>query len=327
MTMIRHPIESELERLIDLKRAEREGKVWTGSSEQCDLCNQSIAGHRFMIDGQTKSGSQTGIPSGQSMGPWAFMCTRCFATRGVEIKWGFGQLYQWNEAGLWSMVAGFRPDDELKKKVTISAKKVTIPAKVENGNLVQQNGQKLPSIVDGSEVKIIAYANDILYSASDFLQKEEKTILEAKTELLVKIKTQSAMFKFLSQYGKTYDEIRKMPGELTVEQFEYLKEINREYGIPFLAAKIQILNDLVLSTYGYKSSTLMNCPINIPFLNKKAVSVNQAYTIISTEFEKNRRSHTGNVFDKVYYKDDNTNRWLKLDNLRPFIVQNPRSPQ
>ena len=60
----------------------------------------------------------------------------------------------------------------------------------------------------------------------------------------------------------------------------------------------------------------MNCPIDIPFLNKKAVSVNQAYTIISTEFEKYRRSHTGNVFNKVYYKDENTNTWSKLDNLR-----------
>jgi len=64
----------------------------------------------------------------------------------------------------------------------------------------------------------------------------------------------------------------------------------------------------------------MNCPIYIPFLSKKVISVNQAYTNISTEFEKYRRSHTGNVFHKVYYKDENSNRWLKLDNHRLFIV-------
>jgi hypothetical protein len=214
----------------------------------------------------------------------------------------------------------FNSIDKLKKKVTI-------PAKVENGNLVQQNGQKLPSIMDGSKVEIIAYANDIEDVALDFLQIEEKTILKAKSELMVKINLQGSFSKFLREYGKTNNEIRKMPGKLTVEQFEYLIEINHKYDIPFLAVKIQILNDLVLRTYGYKSSTLMNCPINIPFLDKKVFSVNQAYTNISTEFEKYRRSHTGNVFHKVYYKNENSKRWLELDNLRPFIVQNPQSPQ
>lgn len=196
-----------------------------------------------------------------------------------------------------------------------SRKKVVILAKVFNGNLVQENGQKLPSIMDGSEVKIIAYENDIDDGALDLLQKEDKTILKAKSELMVKINSQGSMSKFLREYGKSYNEIRKM-GKLSVEQIEYLKEINHEYDIPFLAVKIQILNDLVLRTYGYKSSTLMNCPIKIPFLDKKVFSVNQAYSNISTEFEKYRRSHTGNVFHKVYYYNKKNKNWTNLDSFR-----------
>ncbi len=45
-------------------------------------------------------------------------------------------------------------------------------------------------------------------------------------------------------------------------------------------------------------------------------SVNQAYTLISTHFEPQRRSHTGNIFNCVYYREEPLNTWQSLRHLR-----------
>ncbi len=103
--------DSALEPLIEKERAEREEQVCTDSPERCDLCHQSLAGHRFMIDGEISRSRQMPIPGAQTMGEWGYMCAKCFAARGVGIKWGTGQLYQRNSAGEWVLVAGFQPEE------------------------------------------------------------------------------------------------------------------------------------------------------------------------------------------------------------------------
>ncbi|MBF0238126.1 MAG: hypothetical protein HQM12_10495 [SAR324 cluster bacterium] len=47
---------------------------------------------------------------------------------------------------------------------------------------------------------------------------------------------------------------------------------------------------------------------------KIAVSLNHAYTLLSSVYETKRRSHTGNVFQFIYYK--NGEHWHLIDNLR-----------
>ena len=61
-------------------------------------------------------------------------------------------------------------------------------------------------------------------------------------------------------------------------------------------------------------ASLKSCKISIPFLKKEAISLNHAYSILSEAFEKSRRAHSGNVFNKIYYKRND--RWNPLDILR-----------
>ena len=57
----------------------------------------------------------------------------------------------------------------------------------------------------------------------------------------------------------------------------------------------------------------------IPKLNnREAFSLNQAYTLISQKYEKHRGSHTGNVFNKVFYQEGDD--YYPLETLRNQIV-------
>ena len=58
---------------------------------------------------------------------------------------------------------------------------------------------------------------------------------------------------------------------------------------------------LCITFRGGKKSVLSACEILIPFLNQTATSLNHAYTMISQHLETDRKSHTGNVFDRVFY--------------------------
>jgi len=67
---------------------------------------------------------------------------------------------------------------------------------------------------------------------------------------------------------------------------------------------------------GSKQSYLCDVKCHINCLNKEALSINNVYSLISISFEPNRRSHTGNVFQKCYYQDNNADIWYSLDTIR-----------
>jgi hypothetical protein len=63
-----------------------------------------------------------------------------------------------------------------------------------------------------------------------------------------------------------------------------------------------------------KKTRLEPCATWIPRLDKGAISLNDAYTVISEDLEPHRRAHTGNVFTVGYYKRGDG--WRTLDELR-----------
>lgn len=70
--------------------------------------------------------------------------------------------------------------------------------------------------------------------------------------------------------------------------------------------EILMLAPLTLRMRGTKRPELLDCSCRIPALAENeghAFSVNHAYTLISQTFEPHRRSHSGNVFTKVFYMD------------------------
>lgn len=59
-----------------------EKKQWFGTwPAKCDLCKKELKDEKKFIDGRTW------------FGPWALMCIVCFASEGVGLGTGKGQMY------------------------------------------------------------------------------------------------------------------------------------------------------------------------------------------------------------------------------------------
>jgi hypothetical protein len=79
---------------------------------------------------------------------------------------------------------------------------------------------------------------------------------------------------------------------------------------------------LELEITGALTSRLRQCPCSSPaFGGRKVVSLNHAFTVLSERYETNRLSHTGNVFERVFYFDSAAGRWRVLGELRAQVVQ------
>lgn len=85
-------------------------------------------------------------------------------------------------------------------------------------------------------------------------------------------------------------------------------------------ATIILEEPLRISFQRKKEGQLLPCKCTVPSLPnaRKPSSVNEAYTVISEKFEPHRRSHTGNVFNCVYYQPS-PGRWQPLGELRDAI--------
>lgn len=85
--------------------------------------------------------------------------------------------------------------------------------------------------------------------------------------------------------------------------------------------EIILEGDLRLQLRGTKPARLLDCKCDVPALAgmkdkiKPPLSLNQAYTRISEQFEPHRVANGGNVFNLVYHDDEKLG-WQPLDTLR-----------
>jgi len=181
------------------------------------------------------------------------------------------------------------------------AKTVSIPVKIENGEVTCFYGGKLP-VIDTIIGQLIVPA----YSVKD------KSFLE-------KVSTENKHDFFPMGTVFLVQLFVKNWNMLDLKSINYLKDVRLKYNVqdlcPGYFAEIELTNPLQILLRGTKKAILYSCSCKIPFLNKDAKSINHAYSLISIEFEKDRISHTGNVFQKVYYQESDM-KWYPLDNKR-----------
>ncbi len=94
--------------------------------------------------------------------------------------------------------------------------------------------------------------------------------------------------------------------------------------------EFSLLGDLNLHLRSRGDATLTDVMCSSPFLEGRedppvAKSVNHSYTLISTYFEPHRKSHSGNVFNKVFYWSVNAASWVSLQTLRDEIRRGRRT--
>jgi hypothetical protein len=84
-------------------------------------------------------------------------------------------------------------------------------------------------------------------------------------------------------------------------------------------AEVVLGEPLILRIKGEKKPFLEECKCQIRVLKTEARSLNHAVTLLSTRFEPNRISHTGNVFTRVFYRCTESKDWRSLNELRGHI--------
>lgn len=80
---------------------------------------------------------------------------------------------------------------------------------------------------------------------------------------------------------------------------------------------VRLVEPLKLKKQGTKPGKLLPCRCGLPTLNEETMSLNHAFTRISEVYEPDRISHTGNVFERAYYK--NGDHWIPLEKRRDAL--------
>jgi len=174
-------------------------------------------------------------------------------------------------------------------------KTVLIPIKIVKGEIQFFYGGKLPELKDG----IIGELTVPSYSITD----KKKLILLSRETNKVFIPGSTHLMVQISPKGQ---DIRK-PGIVKYKTYSYG---NASF------VEIILKENLNIKLRSTKKGELDDCKCCIPAMpEQEAKSVNHAYTIISQHYETHRRSHSGNVFDKVYLWN-NKKIVMPLKNLR-----------
>lgn len=160
-------------------------------------------------------------------------------------------------------------------------KTVKIPARVVGGGFEYFYGGPLPELRDGTIL--------------DFSVPESAI---EDTAFLKVLKT-GTYEEILPKGAKVYAAVssRHIPPALSNKTLSL-----KNYLLPDeLFVEIVLEEPLKLQLRGTKPGRLKAAKCVIPTLNKKALSLNHAYRLISEAFEPDRISHSGNVFQKMMY--------------------------
>lgn len=173
-------------------------------------------------------------------------------------------------------------------------KTVKIPIKIVNGSPCLELGERLPELEDGTlgDLIVPAYAFKNQKDFAKFMEEESVFFLKNGTILVAQI------------------DSRYVPKELEKSVLYDCKGMCGP-GVEFVLCEEQEIR-----TRGTKNAALKKCECRIPALEKTALSINHAYSLISQAYEAHRISHTGNVFAKVFFKKGEF--WKPLRELRGY---------
>ena len=187
------------------------------------------------------------------------------------------------------------------------SKMINIPAKIKNGQVVLRTNKPISIIEEGTYINISVPKHRIMYEKREHIHRGRIKLFSTDEVLLVSIDNHLKLErekKYLSDIKNKYD--LKYIGPIKYKIFYFVEIITQE--------------DLLLDLDGLSKAKLKKCQIYIPFLEETAISVNHAYTLISTHFEKHRKSHTGNIF-KMVLGNCNNQGWITLDYYRDVAIE------
>ncbi len=177
------------------------------------------------------------------------------------------------------------------------AKLIVVPLEMRGGALVPFYGGAMPKLREGTVV-------DMLVGKESFADPDEVNRFDM--DAMVTILPQETILYALLNLRRLLKDVPPNSGVKSAPS-----KRGDSYLVPFT-----IKEDLRLHLRGTKQAELKPCVCNLgPHGDSPTASVNEAYTRLSERYEKTRRSHTGNVFDKVFFTSPD-GRECPLDDLR-----------
>jgi len=180
-------------------------------------------------------------------------------------------------------------------------KRFRIGVRFDGTNFVLLNGSPLPAIAKDSVAELVVAPECILNAGARSNLSEQTNIPLLKSGVSVLLGVSPTMVESHSAKGL-------IPSNAIPILSSYL----------FVETKLDA--DLWLHVRGDQEAKLSPCLCTIPAVERKAESLNHAFTIISEAYETKRRSHSGNVFDRAYAQDD-SGKWKSLDELRQHAIK------
>jgi hypothetical protein len=172
-----------------------------------------------------------------------------------------------------------------------------IPIRVVVGGIQYFYGGPLPRLRDGTVGDLIVQESDLLDQRDVALLKQEQSVVllpaDSKVLLPVNPRGDTEGVIVADSHG------RCLPSFATAGWVETV-----------------LKGELRLRLRGTKSGILEPVPCLIPAISRQAISVNEAYRLVSERYEPNRRSHSGNVFELAHCW---LGRWRSLGELRDEV--------
>jgi hypothetical protein len=177
-------------------------------------------------------------------------------------------------------------------------KRIRIPVMFSGGKIALPDGRPLPKIRDGASGELLL---------SDWAVQDRELVKEFQSQEMILLLNAGQSVFFTVQ-------VHQIPREVWTEAMQKEFFVDRPGG-PYVQVRLE--EALKLRLRGSKTPALCGCKCKIPCLgDKEAISLNHAYTLISTRFETKRISHSGNVFQHGWWFDEERKRWVQLDDLR-----------
>lgn len=186
------------------------------------------------------------------------------------------------------------------------ARTARLLVKVTDGKCTLHDGGELPKMKPGITAELVISPWDVIdeTSRAKLLEEHSVEFLPAGTTLWARVKSDDISGTLaLACHSK-----RIWPGT------------------PGLFVDIHLAKAVQLIIRGDGRASLGDCVCKIPALpDEDCTSINEAYTRISEAFEPSRRSHTGNIFNCVFY--ERGNYLFPLGKLRDEKLAAPFPPK
>ncbi len=145
-------------------------------------------------------------------------------------------------------------------------------------------------------------------------------ILSEGTELCVALSDRSDASRWLGHWPEA-QLVSLPPGTTRIERVRLGPVKSKKDEQQLELADVSSQGGLWLKVKGLERCELQGSTVLMPdgFEKPTAISLNHAFTQLSERYETHRLSHTGNVYERIFYQESD-GRWYPLDDLRQGVL-------